>query len=320
MASFSRILCVIDPTKEVQPALVRAAWLARETGAALDLLICYYNEYLSHPRYFESGQLNDTRQEVLETQRKKLEDMAAPLRVDGLVVATAAIWEHPLHEGVVRQASALKSDVVFKDTHHYSALSRSIFTNADWNLIRTCPLPLWLVKPGEPAEDPRIIAAIDPLNEHDKPAALDDKILQLSKSLAADLNGDIHAFHSYDPRMAISSATANAYAPVSLPLHDIEEEMRTRHRKPFHDAIEFYGIGSDHEHLVSGLVHEELPELANKLHANVVIMGAVARNRLQRIFIGSTAERTLEHLPCDLLVIKPDWFRSPVALQVSDAA
>ena len=41
-------------------------------------------------------------------------------------------------------------------------------------------------------------------------------------------------------------------------------------------------------------------------------MGAVARNRWKRLFIGATAERTLEHLPCDLLIVKPDWFQTPV--------
>ena len=49
-------------------------------------------------------------------------------------------------------------------------------------------------------------------------------------------------------------------------------------------------------------------------------MGAVARNRWKRIFIGATAERTLEHLPCDLLIIKPDWFHTPVEMSSEEAA
>jgi universal stress protein E len=60
--------------------------------------------------------------------------------------------------------------------------------------------------------------------------------------------------------------------------------------------------------------------MAENLKADVVIMGAVARNRWKRLFIGATAERTLEHLPCDLLIIKPDWFRSPVELTTHNAA
>jgi len=320
MASFSRILCVIDPTIETQPALSRATWLAKRSDAALDLLICYYNEYLSGDRFFDSKSLKKTRNEMLEGYRKKLELLAEPLRAEGLVVATAAIWDHPLYEGIVRQANALKADVVFKDTHHHSTLSRSFFTNADWDLIRTCPVPLWLVKPGDVGDHPHFIAALDPLNEHDKPAALDDRILILSKSLATDVDGDVHAFHAFDPRMAMSSATAYAYVPVSLPLHDIEQQVRKQHQGKFNEVTEFHSIPDDRAHLVAGLVQEELPELAKDLDAAVVVMGAVSRNRLKRLFIGATAERTLEHLPCDLLVVKPDWFHSPVEVQVSNAA
>ena len=73
-------------------------------------------------------------------------------------------------------------------------------------------------------------------------------------------------------------------------------------------------------HLIAGLTHEELPELAEKMKADVVVMGAVSRNRWKRLFIGATAERTLEHLPCDLLIVKPDWFQTPVKMSEDQAA
>ncbi len=41
-------------------------------------------------------------------------------------------------------------------------------------------------------------------------------------------------------------------------------------------------------------------------------MGAVARGRLQRAAIGSTAERVLDHLPCDVVIVKPPGFDSSV--------
>jgi universal stress protein E len=37
-------------------------------------------------------------------------------------------------------------------------------------------------------------------------------------------------------------------------------------------------------------------------------MGAIARSGLRRALIGSTAERVLESLPCDVLVVKPQDF------------
>jgi universal stress protein E len=155
-------------------------------------------------------------------------------------VATAFLihppWKRPGAKSSVatkRHAHAIGANVVFKDTHHHAALTRALLTNTDWNLIRTCPVPLWLVKPHEIADKTVFVAAIDPLNQHDKPAALDDEILVLSKKLAEESNGEVHAFHSYDPRIAVATATANAYIPVSLPFDEIEKQMHEQHQKRF---------------------------------------------------------------------------------------
>jgi hypothetical protein len=37
-------------------------------------------------------------------------------------------------------------------------------------------------------------------------------------------------------------------------------------------------------------------------------MGAVSRSGLKRVFIGNTAERVLNQLRCDVLVVKPRHF------------
>ena len=320
MHKISRIMCVIDPTTAEQPAMRRAAWLARNVGAELELFVCYYNEYLSGDRLFDSPSLEKARREVIGGHEKHLEKLAEPLRGSGLIVRTAAIWDHPLYEGIVRHAHAIGANVVFKDTHHHAALTRALLTNTDWNLIRTCPVPLWLVKPHEIADKPVFVAAIDPLNQHDKPAALDDEILVLSKLLAGESNGEVHAFHSYDPRIAVATATANASIPVSLPFDEIEKQMHEQHEKRFNEVTKFHGLDDKHAHLVAGLTHEELPIMAEKMNADVIVMGAVARNRWKRLFIGATAERTLEFVPCDLLIVKPDWFQTPVEMSSDQAA
>lgn len=315
MLNVSRLLCVIDPTVDHQPALQRAAWVARSTGAELELMICYYNQYLNDNRIFGGPSMDDARATATRRHESMLEALAEPLRNKDLVVKTTAIFDHPLYAGVIRQAVRSGADMVFKDTHHHAAISRALFTHTDWNLTRACPVPLWLVKP-HPIDDPVVlIAAIDPLNQNDKPAALDDQILQLSKGIAGALKGNVHAFHSYNPAAALASATANAYIPVSLPFDEIDRQSCKKHKKCFDEITEFHQIRKERCHLISGFAHEELPSLAADLKATVVVMGAVARNPWRRIFIGATAERTMEHLPCDLLIVKPDWFHTPVDLE-----
>ncbi|MCB1845377.1 MAG: universal stress protein, partial [Halioglobus sp.] len=217
----------------------------------------------------------------------------------------------PLHEGIIRHAESVRADVIVKDTHHHTAVQRVLLNNTDWQLIRSCAAPLWLVKPRKFSDKPVIIAAIDPMNENDKPAALDDEIIVSSKLIAERCDGDVHAFHAYDPRIAVATATANAYLPVSLPMDEIDKQMREQHGARFKEIIAYHGIPDDHGQLISGRTHEELPALAVKHKADLVVMGAVARNRWKRLFIGATAERTMDHIPCDLLIVKPDWFQTP---------
>ncbi len=320
MQDISKIMCVIDLDADAQPALQRGAWLAGHLGAELELLICYYNEYLSDGRLGSYPSLENAQEDILKGLKKRLESLAEPLRESGLVVNTTSTWDHPLFEGIIRHAIACDADIVFKDTHHHSVVSRALLTNTDWNLIRTCPVLLWLVKPQDIADEPTLVAAIDPLHEHDKPAALDDEILVISKALAEATNAEVRAFHSYDPRIAVATATANAYIPVSLPFDEIEKQMHEQHEKRFNEVVTFHGIDAKKSHLVAGVTHEELPEFSKNVGADVVVMGAVSRNRWKRLFIGATAERTLEHLPCDLLIVKPDWFQTPAEIADEKAA
>jgi universal stress protein E len=273
-------MCVIDIDSEAQHALQRGAWLAGKLDAELELLICYYNEYLSDGRLGSYPSLENAQEDILKGLGRRLESLAEPLRESGLKVNTTSTWDHPLFEGIVRHAIACDADLVFKDTHHHSALSRALLTNTDWNLIRTCPVPLWLVKPQDISDKPTIIAAIDPLHEHDKPAALDDEILVISKALAEATDAEVRAFHSYDPRIAVATATANAYIPVSLPFDEIEKQMHEQHEKRFNEVVTFHGIDAKQSHLVAGVTHEELP----------------------------------------LLIVKPDWFQTPAEIADEKAA
>ena len=96
--------------------------------------------------------------------------------------------------------------------------------------------------------------------------------------------------------------------------------MRKQHSKRFFEVTKDFEMSQDNKHLLSGSVQEELPDLIEQLDADLVVMGAVARSTTKRMFIGATAEKTLGTIPCDLLIIKPDWFETPVEITRRDAA
>lgn len=308
MRDISSIVCVVDPTTRTQDAVSRAQWLAECTGAKLELLICDYDEYLSGTRFHDSPAFQQARGKLLAAHQQHLDDLAGPLRKLGLSVTTKVIWHWPLHEAIVTHAVDTGASLIFKDTHHHSAIDRTVFSNTDWNLIRLSPVPVWLVKSVEMPLEPKIVAAVDPLNKHDKPAALDDRILEVALTLARHVGGQVHAVHIFDPDIAIAAASANNYVPVSLPLDDIEILERERHEQRLDAVVRSHGLPKQNTHLISGAPHTELPDFADTFGASLVVMGVVARNPIKRLLIGATAERALERLRCDLLTVKPEYF------------
>src|SRR5690606_13975115 len=130
-----RILSIIDPTTDEQPAMERAAQLAKLLGAELELFVCDYDQYLAGGRLFDSKGLEKARQSLLKNHRARLEKRAEPLRKQGISVVVDARWWRPLDHGIVRKVMDTQPMLVVKDTHYHPALRRSLLSNTDWNLI-----------------------------------------------------------------------------------------------------------------------------------------------------------------------------------------
>jgi len=297
------ILVVVDPTCDEHPAVERAAWLAKQMSADLELFICDYDPEIAAGHVSTVWIDQPAREHLLSILQQKLESLAAPLRERGLDVSTDTSWDHPLVDGIVRKVVATDPWLVVKDTHHHNVLKRTILSNTDWGLIRDCPAPLYLVKPIAMPENPQIYAAVDPTHLHDKPAQLDHGIVGLAQLLANGLEGTLHVVHTY----AYPAALA---APEAVPVANLAEVVEDEHRKAFSEFLASYSVPDDNMHLLQGLPFEVLPELTESGDVGLIVMGAISRSGLDRVFLGNTAERVLDRLSCDLLIVKPEGFPS----------
>jgi len=310
MKRLDRILAVLDPTTEAQPALAKAATLARRCGAALELFVCDFDPSLSGQPFFDTDRLRQLREEFVAERLADLEDLAEDLRTEGLEVETHVHWDNPTYRGIVRRVEESSPDLVVKDTHYHTVLRRTLFTNTDWNLIRTCPAPLLLAKPGDWPDTPRVLAAIDPGHLGDKPAELDHDILEWSALVAARMGGEVHAVHAFFPAALLAATATLAGMPLAsgMTSAEIVESERKRITGQLAEIAGGHQLPAERVHLEQGAAAEVLPRVADHLNAALVVMGAVSRSRLQEVFLGSTAERVLDRIGCDVLVVKPGDF------------
>jgi len=308
---FKSILVGIEtPVERRQLALRRAAQLARQSGARLTLFHSAYSPF-AVGRNFDRKMVERAVGRTVADRRAALERLAMPLRRKGLKVTTRAVWDYPAYEAIVRETLRGKPDLVVAESRRRAFGARLFLTNNDWQLIRLCPVPLLFVKQERAWGKARVLAAIDPLHANAKPARLDRRILEISQAIATGHAGRLEVVHAYLP---LSYFVPGGFGEsIAIPVDPAIEQRHARQvQRALARSVAHVGLPRDRLHLVTGAAAGVLPDLARKLRSDVLAMGAVSRRGIDRLIIGSTAERTLDHAPCDVLIVKPRRFRTTV--------
>lgn len=298
MLSVNKILVIVEPGEDSQLALDKAIRLARQVNAELELLICDHSSYLEDGFYFDPPQAAILRQEHIQRNRQLLEDMAVVIRQQGFKVSVDALWGNPPYRQIIHKVLQSKPDLLVQSTRNHEKISRLLLSHQDWQLLRFCPCPVLLVKDKAWPEHPVFVVAVDPSHTNDKPADLDQALTSAGKSLATATTGTVHLYHS-------------CYQPPVSGLYALRPDTEA-YRAKTAELLSAYDIPSARLHIDEREVMDSLPALLDQLDASVLVMGAVSRSALDRFLVGSTAEKLLDHVDQDVLIIKPDGFRDTV--------
>jgi len=284
-SSWRTITVVVDPQQKAHPALQKAAALAERCGASLTLLNTFVlPQPMADVTRISAREIVNA---ALRDRRRSLEKIAGGLRRRGLKVTCVVEWDHPQSEAVVRHVLATRPDLLVAETAHHSRIARWILSNTDWELIRSCPCPLWLVRGGRLPKKPQLLVAVDPGHEQAGRSRLDTRLLEAARQLVAHIGGTIGIVHADDPRASQIDAV---------------ERLGRRH-----------GVAPALRYVVPGDSTRVLPAVVANTGADILLLGAVSRSRLGQPFIGTTAERLIDRVECDVFVVKPVGYRSPVS-------
>jgi len=295
------ILVVVDPTAHEQPALEKATRIASRCGSRLELYVCDVEQQL--PESWAGGARFGQYRELRRNQLlQELDAIAQPLRARGLAVDVVCEWHAPLEQGIGEHAIRTQPDLVVKETHRHAQPPHANLGSTDWNLIRMVPMPLLLVRARPWPSGVRIAAAVDPCHPADRPVALDAAIVGGSIALGRVLDATPDVFHVLQ-------------MPPHLPGDRVSlEELAAAHSRA-RVAVAQLAHGTDAGmHFIEGTVPEGLEHLAEEHLPDVLVVGTVARPRSIHAAAGGTAARVLERVDCDLLVLKPPGFVSPLLI------
>ena len=314
MSTIRRILVAVKDTQHLPRNVLRkAAVLARASGATIELYHAMLDQLPSligtGPQYEKLERAYVRR--LAARRHKRLARLArrAPLR--GLTVQCTAAWDFPAHEAIIRRALATRADLVIATVPQRGHGTRWLLAHTDWELIRHCPVPLLLVKSRRTYRRPVLLAGVDPFHAHAKPSNLDARLLQFGGEMSRRLRGSLHVFHAYMPLIALVPIAGPGGPVMALP-PEAEEEHRIQITHAVERLAQRAAVPRRRCHVEMGLVASELQSVVARTRADIVVMGAVSRSAVKRIIVGNTAERVLDGLRCDVLIVKPRGFHSGV--------
>jgi universal stress protein E len=307
------LVAIGDVRRNPRSELRKAATLARAARATVELFhaIDEPDPERSYPETATWEEVEQHRAAIVEKYQRRLERFARDATLRGLTVRCTAVWDYPAHAAVIRSALAARSGLVIAAARGHRFGARLLLRNTDWELIRHCPVPLLIVKSSRPYRRPLVLAAVDPYHAHARPADLDARLLEASGEIVRLLHGSLQVFHAYMPLVTVEPMAVAAPPLIIMP-PEAEQAHTQQVMRTICQLAGKAGIARNRCHLRMGEVADQLSAFARRSGAAIVVMGAVSRSGIARLFIGNTAERTLDRLTCDALIVKPRGFRSGV--------
>ena len=310
MRRFKSILFVADGSEGEKSVLARAVRLADANGSKLTLFDALDAESYRFEDPKTSSAVEAINRARVEERSKELESLRQE-----------AISEHPNLDVVidVETGSAARSviravlinhhDLVMKAAGGTAGALKRLFGTTDQKLMRKCPCPVWIVKPSREPYFTRILAAVDLNPTHPETESLARKIMELSTSLATEEGSELHILHVW--RLA-GETQLRGRAIDTTEVDRIVGDMEVAHQTELDGLLRDYPHDSGTVHLIKGQAEDVIPEFAEKLDVDLVVIGTVGRGGVPGLLIGNTAEGVLNEVDCSVLTLKPEGFETQI--------
>ena len=213
---------------------------------------------------------------------------------------------------IIREVEQSRYDVVIVGTRNVSGLRRFLFGSTAMRLLHNCPCPVWVTRPELKPVPHNILVTSDFTPVSDIAVKLGLAIGELSGAKVHVLNA---VDYLLDRRYSIGLLHTNREAYHA----HIKEEAHERLTNQLTNLAGGQPKAAVELHIVEGesVADTAILEFIEHHQIDLLLMGTIAGEGFLGLTVDNTAERLVTHIPCSMLVVKPDDFTAP---HVSTAA
>ncbi len=300
MSSDNGILVFLDrDLKAPQPAMEKALRLARASGQPLTVAVNSDSPAMRRAVGFDDARRESAERQIAKAWEKRIDELA-----DGATV-TKRVAPHRDAETALRDTVVdCAPSLVVVHTSEEGTLKRHLFTPRDWLLIRHAPCPVLCVHSQPWSTPPRFTAAVEP---EDQPGGLDAAVIHTARYWSEQLHGELEAVHVLEhPDETLLLVAGEALPEYAASANSIREY----HEKALAEFAQRENLPEEKTILLEGPVTRTLTDYCEEEGADLLVVGTVRRNTVERLLLGATAESLLTRTGNDVLVVKPEDFES----------
>ncbi|TDF42337.1 universal stress protein UspE [Alteromonadaceae bacterium M269] len=310
MASYNKILAVVDPSSEEQKSISRAIEIAEKAKTQVTALLCIYDFSYEMTTMLSADERETMRSAMINERTRWLSDVVANIpSADRVDLDIKVVWHNRPFESIIYEVIDHQYDLIVKGTHLHSTLKSIIFTPTDWHLLRKAPASVLLVKDHAWPANGNVLAAINVGTEDSDHQSLNTIVSEHAAYFTELLDANLHFVNSY-PGTPVNIA-------VEMPEFDprnYNNTVKDYHVDAMQEHAETYNVHESQCHVKEGLTEDVISQVASNIDAELVVIGTVGRQGISAALIGNTAEHVIDIITCDLLALKPDGFKSPLEL------
>lgn len=310
MKRFKTILVVAedDARPEANQAVACGADLARRNNAHLTLVDIVKPPDYAAKQYQGIVSAEEITKLMVTQRRKALKKVAVELENKGLDVSIKILEGRSFVE-VIRRVIYDGHDLVIKVADRETG----IFGGTDFHLMRKCPCPVWILKPGHQLHSQKLLATIDlELEQTSEGRALNTLIMDLATSLADWQNSELHLLCCWS---LYGEETLRNSGFLKVSEQQIESMLaaeESNYRQRQENICRRYSEVVINKHLVKGNPDKCIPAFVQQHEIDMVVMGTVGRSGVPGLLIGNTAETVLQSIDSSVITVKPSGFQSPI--------
>jgi|GEM_PF-3441337 len=297
------VLVVVDFRQENHHALPRAFELARRFGSRLTVITCVYQHIVDLVPDESGIDLERIQHEALAHYENELREMAKPIIDEGFKadkdIRFEVVWDKSFHRGLVSFIKKNQFDLVVKTAHQHSAMEKILFTPTDWHLLRDIENNILFVKKGAWPSSTNILGTIN-IDDDQAHQKLNQEIVTATAQIAEACRSTPHILNVFP------------WATIDLDkfkyLFEKKDQfiaIKNNHLNAVKHYVKDFPALQENIIVAEGLDPEvTIPEIVKSTFSDLLVMGCVRRKGLSGMMIGNTAEKILDEINCEVLVLK----------------